>query len=106
MPPAETSFLDAAASPATARPWPIKWQAAAVLGKVDRVALAFVALLLVLAVYDRGQAWRTLLYSGVELAGIGPWLAASVVLAAAAKATGADSLVAGSGRSADTTGSS
>jgi uncharacterized membrane protein YraQ (UPF0718 family) len=51
-------------------------------------------LFLALAAYDRGQAWRTLLYTGVELAGIGPWLAASVLLAAAAKATGADTLIA------------
>jgi uncharacterized membrane protein YraQ (UPF0718 family) len=64
------------------------------LGRIDRVVLAIVALFLALAAYDRGQAWRTLLYTGVELAGIGPWLAASVLLAAAAKATGADTLIA------------
>ena len=96
MPPAETSFLDAAGTPATARPRPaeIGPQAATVLGRIDHVVLAIVALLLALAVHDRGEAWRTLLYTGVELAGIGPWLAASVLLAAAAKATGADTLIA------------
>jgi hypothetical protein len=96
MPPAETSFLDGTGTPAIARPRPaeIGRQTAAILGRIDRVVLAIGALFLALAAYDRGQAWRTLFYTGVELAGIGPWLAASVLLAAAAKATGADTLIA------------
>jgi hypothetical protein len=37
---------------------------------------------------------RTLRYVAAELAHIGPWLAGSVFIAAAAKATGADALAA------------
>ena len=64
------------------------------LARVDYVLVALGALLLGLWAYSPAQARSTLLYVAGELAHIAPWLAASVAIAAAARATGADALAA------------
>ena len=60
----------------------------------DRVVVALVLLVGIVAVVDPGLARRTLGYVGAELAGLAPWFALSVLFAAAAKATGGDTIVA------------
>jgi hypothetical protein len=52
------------------------------------------AILLALWAYDGTQALSTIRYVAHELAHIAPWLAGSVMIAAAARATGADALAA------------
>lgn len=69
-------------------------QAAALLGHLDFVLGGLVILVVGLFLYNPDQALATLRYAGDELAHIGPWLAGSVLVAAAAKATGADALAA------------
>ena len=61
---------------------------------IDPVLAALGALFLGLWAYSGAQASSTLLYVAGELAHIAPWLAASVIVAALARATGADALVA------------
>src|SRR5208282_2568727 len=65
-----------------------------VLNRIDFVLVALGALLVGLWMYSSVQASSTLLYVARELAHIAPWLAASVIIAAAARATGADTLAA------------
>ena len=65
-----------------------------VLVRVDLVLVALAVLLVALAIFSGPQAWNTACYVARELADIGPWLAASVVIAAAARASGADALAA------------
>jgi uncharacterized protein len=69
-------------------------QALGLLARLDFVLVALAALLLGLWAYDGAQALRTLHYVAGELAQIAPWLAASVIVAAGAHATGADALAA------------
>lgn len=60
----------------------------------DRVVLALVVLLLLLALFDARLAQRTLGYVASELIHLAPWFIVSVLFAAAAKATGGDAIVA------------
>lgn len=62
--------------------------------RLDRVVLAIAAILLGLGVWSPGQAWEAARFAARALAGIAPWLAISVFFAAAAKATGAEGLIA------------
>ena len=64
-------------------------QIASRLSYIDFVLVALVVLFGGLYLYSPDQAFRTIRYVAGELAHIGPWLAGSVILAAAAKATGA-----------------
>jgi uncharacterized membrane protein YraQ (UPF0718 family) len=61
---------------------------------LDYVLVALVVLFAGLYLYSPDQALATLRYVGGELAHIGPWLAGSVFIAAAAKATGVDAFAA------------
>jgi hypothetical protein len=61
---------------------------------LDFVLVALAVLFGGLYLYSPDQAFRTVRYVAGELAHISPWLAGSVMVAAAAKATGADSLAA------------
>jgi hypothetical protein len=69
-------------------------QIATRLRHVDSVLVALAVLFGGLYLYSPDQAFRTVHYVAGELAHIAPWLAGSVTVAAAAKATGADSLAA------------
>jgi uncharacterized membrane protein YraQ (UPF0718 family) len=64
------------------------------LPRVDFVLVTLGSLFLGLWAYSAAQAESTLLYVTGELGHIAPWLAASCMLAAAARATGADGLAA------------
>jgi uncharacterized protein len=64
------------------------------IARADRVVVALVLLISVVAVVDPGLARRTLGYIAAELTGLAPWFALSVLFAAAAKATGGDAIVA------------
>ena len=64
------------------------------LPRVDFVLAALGALFLGLWLYSGVQASSTLHYVAGELGHIAPWLGASVIVAAAARATGADALAA------------
>jgi uncharacterized membrane protein YraQ (UPF0718 family) len=68
--------------------------AASLLRHLDFVLGGLVVLVVGLYLYSPDQAVTTLRYVAAELAHIGPWLAGSVLVAAAAKATGADTLAA------------
>jgi uncharacterized membrane protein YraQ (UPF0718 family) len=59
-----------------------------------RVVIALALLIAVVAAVDPGLAPRTLGYIAMELKGLVPWFALSVMFAAAAKATGGDAIVA------------
>lgn len=65
-----------------------------VLSHIDFVLVALGALLIGLWIYSSAQASSTLLYVARELTQIAPWLAGSVVIAAAVRASGADALAA------------
>jgi hypothetical protein len=58
------------------------------------VVLTIAALLLGLGAWSPGQAWEATRFAARALAEIAPWLAISVFFTAAAKATGADGLIA------------
>jgi hypothetical protein len=60
----------------------------------DPVVLAIVAVFAALIVFVPPQAIDSAAFTGAALTGMAPWLALSVLIAAAAKATGADALVA------------
>ncbi len=60
----------------------------------DRVVLACAALLVLLALLDPGQLLPSLRFAGVALLGIAPFLVLAVAVAAFAKASGADALIA------------
>lgn len=64
------------------------------LSHIDFVLVALAVLFGGLYLYSPDQAFRTVRYVAGELAQIGPWLAGSVMIAAFAKASGADSLAA------------
>ncbi len=80
------------AAPAAARR-PLR-RLAARLARVDRVVLAFAAALALLLVFDPAQARASLAFTLDSLLFIAPFLAASVLVAATAKATGADARIA------------
>ena len=65
-------------------------QIASRLNHLDFVLVALAVLFGGLYLYSPDQAFRTVRYVAGELAHISPWLAGSVMVAAAAKATGAD----------------
>lgn len=65
-----------------------------VLSRIDFVLVALGALVAGLWMYSGAQALSTLLYVARELTQIAPWLAGSVVIAAAVRASGADALAA------------
>jgi uncharacterized membrane protein YraQ (UPF0718 family) len=98
MPPTETTSATSIAlrtppgAPISARE--VRARVRFALAYIDPVLVALGALLVGLWVFNRAQASETLLYVAGELARIAPWLAASVVIAAAARATGADALAA------------
>jgi uncharacterized membrane protein YraQ (UPF0718 family) len=62
--------------------------------KADPVLVACVAVAAVLALVVPEQAWASLAFTGKALLAIAPWFAVSVLAAAAAKASGADGIVA------------
>lgn len=64
------------------------------LKRIDRVVLAFVLGLIAIAVVAPAQGLESLRFVGAALSSIAPWFAISIFVAAAAKATGADGLVA------------
>jgi len=64
------------------------------LARVDRVVLVFIAALALLAIFDPPQAGASLAFTRDSLLFIAPFLAASVLIAAYAKATGADARIA------------
>jgi uncharacterized membrane protein YraQ (UPF0718 family) len=64
------------------------------LRRVDRVTAAFAAALLGLIALAPAQGLASAAFVGSSLASIAPWFAISVLVAAAAKATGADALIA------------
>ena len=64
------------------------------LRHVDYVLFGLLALFTGLFLYSANQAADTVRYVAAELTHIAPWLAGSVFIAAAARATGADSLAA------------
>ena len=72
---------------------PTRWIRAH-LKQIDFVLVALAVLFAVLYLYSPDQAFHTVRYVASELAQIGPWLLGSVIVAAVAKATGADSLAA------------
>ena len=69
-------------------------QFATLLRHLNFVLVGLVVLFVGLYLYSPDQALATARYVTAELAHIGPWLAGSVLIAAAAKATGADALAA------------
>jgi len=85
------SRLDSAA--ATAR-IPLLRRLAGRLARIDRVVLAFAAAMALLFILDPAQARASLLFTLDSLRFIAPFLAASVLIAASAKATGADAHIA------------
>jgi uncharacterized membrane protein YraQ (UPF0718 family) len=98
MPPSETTMVstvlpELARAPQLVLPSRLN-RARGLLARIDFVLAALGALLLGLATYSGAQALATLHYVANELAQIAPWLAASVMVAAAAQATGADALAA------------
>lgn len=64
------------------------------LASADRIVLAILAVLAALALAVPEQALASLRFTAAALASIAPWIALSVLVAAAAKATGADAQVA------------
>jgi uncharacterized membrane protein YraQ (UPF0718 family) len=91
---AEMTTITNASRPVRRRPAGALRQSAALLRHLDFVLGGLVLLVVGLYLYSPDQAVTTLRYVAAELAHIGPWLAGSVLVAAAAKATGADALAA------------
>lgn len=71
----------------------ISGQWPALILRIDRVALAVLLILLVLAVVVPAQAESSLLFTLDALIGVAPFLLLSVLVAAYAKASGADQLI-------------
>jgi hypothetical protein len=72
----------------------LRRQVATLYRRADRVVLVLLLMIAALAAFDPALALRTLRYIAAELGGLAPWFAASVLFAAAAKATGGDALIA------------
>jgi uncharacterized membrane protein YraQ (UPF0718 family) len=75
-------------------PLPLRRRLAAAARGADKVLLAIAAVLAALAIAAPGQFLPSLGFTAAALAKIAPWLLGSVLVAAAAKATGADAQVA------------
>jgi uncharacterized membrane protein YraQ (UPF0718 family) len=80
--------------PTTVAPIPPLRRLGARLARIDRVVLAFAAAIALLLVFDPAQARASLFFTLDSLRFIAPFLAASVLIAASAKATGADAHIA------------
>jgi uncharacterized membrane protein YraQ (UPF0718 family) len=78
----------AVAAPATRPKHAVLWT------KIDPVVAACAAIVVALAVFLPEQAAASLAFTGWALLAIAPWFALSVLAAAAAKASGADGLIA------------
>ena len=91
---AGNSLAAAEPSPAMAQKPPAGVRVAAMLRRADRVVIALALLIAIVAALDPALAPRTLRYIALELKGLAPWFALSVMFAAAAKATGGDAPVA------------
>jgi len=78
----------------TAAPIPPLRRIAQRLARIDRVVLAFAAAFALLLIFDPAQARASLGFTLDSLLFIAPFLAASVLIAASAKATGADAHIA------------
>ncbi len=89
-PPATTVLLPSSA----ASPREVLTSLRSIVTRLDPVLVALIALFMGLWAFSAGQASVTLFYVAGELAHIAPWLAASVIIAAAVRATGADALAA------------
>ena len=76
------------------RPWSIGSHVHGIVARLDFVLLALAALFIGLLMFNHVQALTTAHYVARELAEIAPWLAASVTIAAAARASSADKLAA------------
>lgn len=61
---------------------------------IDRVAVAFVLIAGAIFALDASQGWEGLVFTGEQLLGVAPFLIGSVAIAAYAKASGADNLIA------------
>lgn len=61
---------------------------------IDRVAVAFVLIAGAIFALDASQGWEGLVFTGEQLWGVAPFLIGSVAIAAYAKASGADNLIA------------
>ncbi len=83
--------LQTAAAGAAPRPWR---RLGARLARTDRVVLAFAAAIALLLIFDPAQARASLLFTLDSLLFIAPFLIASALIAASAKATGADARIA------------
>jgi uncharacterized membrane protein YraQ (UPF0718 family) len=90
---ADRSLDHPAATVAATPPRPLQRLARRV-ASIDRVVLAFAAAVALLAVFDPPQAGASLGFTLDSLIFIAPFLAASVLIAGAAKATGADAHIA------------
>ena len=86
--------LETAATPTAAAPASPLRRLAARLARIDRVVLAFAGVFALLLILDPAQARASLLFTLDSLRFIAPFLAASVLIAASAKATGADAHIA------------
>lgn len=75
-------------------PLPLRQRLGAALRGADKVLLAIAALLAALALAAPAQVLPSVDFTAAALAKIAPWLIGSVLIAAAAKATGADAQVA------------
>ena len=64
------------------------------LASIDRVAVAFVMIAGAIFAFDRSQGWESILFTGEQLLGVAPFLIGSVAIAAYARATSADNLIA------------
>ena len=62
--------------------------------RIDTALLAMLVVLALLAVFDTPQFWATLQFAGRALVEVAPFLAASILVAAYASASGADNLIA------------
>jgi hypothetical protein len=98
MSPAESASVETlpqrSASIAQTSPSAVVTRLRGVFAHVDFVLVALGALFVILRAYSGTQALSTLQYVAGALAHIAPWLAASVLIAAAARATGAEALAA------------
>ena len=85
---APASCCAPAISAASVNPWPAVWN------RLDKPLLAVALIVLAIALIVPQQLSASLAFAGESLLGIAPWLALSVALAAYAKASKADALIA------------
>lgn len=89
QPPTSSGCCAPAASAAAASPWPALWR------RLDKPLLAIGLIVLAIALALPQQLAASLVFTGESLLGIAPWLALSVAIAAYARASKADALIAG-----------